>query len=302
MEPLTTNYQLLTTAPLVVLVGETASGKSDLAMEIAGRFNGEIIAADAWTVRKGVDIGTAKPSPADRSRVPHHLLSIVEPCGDFTAAVFKRLANEAISDISFRGKLPIMAGGTGLYIDGVVYDYGFLPQGDREARKKLNNLTIEQLRTVIRGRGLDDSGVDVRNKRRLIRLLETEGAPHTRGDLRTNTLLLGVRVDREALRERIETRVDRMLQQGLEQEVHQLAHTYGWECEALKGIGYREWREYFEGSQDLGKTRARIINATLGLAKRQRTWFKRNKSIRWVTSTDEAVKLTTDFLNNTGGV
>src|SRR5690349_18861877 len=112
---------------LVVIVGETASGKSQLAMDLAERFNGEIIAADSWTVRREVNIGTAKPSLEDQQRIRHHLLDVVEPCDDFTAAVFKDLANQAIDDIAGRGKLPIMVGGSGLYIDSVLYDYGFLP-------------------------------------------------------------------------------------------------------------------------------------------------------------------------------
>src|SRR5438105_4919924 len=126
--------------PLVVIIGETASGKTELALRLAQEFDGEIICADAWTVRRGVDIGTAKPTAEERALVPHHLLDVVGPCGDFTAAVFKKLATEAIEGISNRGKLPIMAGGTGLYVDSVIYDYGFLPAGNRDNRDKLNQL------------------------------------------------------------------------------------------------------------------------------------------------------------------
>lgn len=286
------------TGPLVVIVGETGSGKSAVALELAERFNGEIIAADALTVRRGADIGTAKPTRAERQRIPHHILDVVEPCGDFTAAVFKRLAVEAIKEISGRGKLPIMAGGTGLYVDGVIYDYGFLPAGDRKEREILNALSAAELTEKVRAGGLNLENIDTRNKRRLIRLLENKGERPTRAGMRPNTLLLGLRVPREELKERIEKRADTMLRAGLENEVKQLAQAYGWECEALKAIGYREWREYFAGSKTLELTRERIISATLGLAKKQRTWFKRNKSIRWITSTDEAVKLTTEFLNN----
>lgn len=293
----TSNFQLPNT-PLVVIVGETASGKSALVMQLADRFNGEIIAADAWTVRKEADIGTAKPTWEERARVPHHLLDVAEPCEDFTAAVFKRLASKAIEDISVRAKLPFMAGGTGLYIDGVVYDYGFLPAGDRKAREALNALTAEQLAEKAKEAGLSLENIDTRNKRRLIRLLENKGRRPTKAGMRPNTLLLGLRVPREELRQRIEKRTDAMLQAGLENEVRRLARVYGWECEALKGIGYREWREYFEGSLDLELTRERIISATMGLAKKQRTWFKRNKSIRWVHNMDEAINLTTKFLNN----
>ena len=292
-----TDYCLQSTSPLVVIVGETASGKSALALELAERFNGEIICADSWTVRREVDIGTAKPKAAERARVAHHLLDLVGPCEDFTAAVFKDLALEAIDDISLRGKLPIMVGGTGLYIDGVIYDFGFLEQGDREARRELNSLTIPQLLERIKEQGIELGSVDVRNKRRLIRLLETGGAKPTKGLLRPNTLIIGPKVEREELKRRIEQRVSGMLAAGLEREVKGLADTYGWECEALKGVGYREWREYFEGSQNLVETRQRIIKSTLDLAKRQRAWFKRNDSIQWVSDKSNAVDIVTTFLN-----
>src|SRR5476651_1891671 len=121
------------TPPLVVIAGETASGKSALALQLARQFNGEIICADSWTVRREADIGTAKPSAAEQALVPHHLLDVAGPDEDFTAAVFKRLANKAIKEIAGRGRLPIMVGGTGLYVDGVIYDFNFLPAGDRSA-------------------------------------------------------------------------------------------------------------------------------------------------------------------------
>lgn len=295
----TPHSPLLTPAaqPLVVIVGETASGKSALALELAEKFNGEIICADSWTVRREVNIGTAKPSAEDRQRVKHHLLDAVDPCGDFTAAVFKRLAASAIEDISSRGKLPIMVGGTGLYIDSVIYDFGFLPEGNRKDRHELNSLSAEDLKRRAEAQGLSLEGIDVRNKRRLIRLLETGGKRPTKGSLRENTLVLGVSLPREKLRERVTRRTDKMLELGLEQEVKKLSSKYGWACEALKGIGYREWSEYFAGSQDRQQTRERIISATMGLAKRQRTWFKRNKGIHWLDNREEAVEIVTTFLN-----
>lgn len=285
-------------APLIVIVGETASGKSALGLELAERFNGEIICADSWTVRRGVDIGTAKPTAEEQSRVPHHLLNVVDPDGDFTAAVFKDMALAAIDDITARGKLPLLVGGTGLYIDSVLYDFGFLEAGDRTRRLELNRLTIAELLAEIKGQGIALGDVDTRNKRRLIRLLETGGARPTKASLRGNTLVLGIRTDRETLRQRITARTDQMLTDGLEQEAKGLARQYGWDCEALKGVGYREWREYFAGTQGLAETRQRIIKSTLDLAKRQRTWFRRNDSIHWLDDRSKAVELITTFLNN----
>jgi tRNA dimethylallyltransferase len=283
--------------PLVVVAGETASGKSTLALTLAERFSGEIICADSWTVRREVNVGTAKPSAEEQSRVPHHLLDIVDPCESFTAAVFKRLANRAIQQIAAKGKLPIMVGGTGLYIDSVLFDYSFLPESDSQRRHQLNALTIPQLLAIIDQEGLSLEGIDIRNKRRLIRLIEAGGARPTRGILRSNTLILEIALPREELVHRVNSRVDAMLQQGLAEEVRRLTDAYGWECEALKGIGYREWQAFFAGSQDLAQTRSRIIKATLDLAKRQRTWFKRNKSINRIYKTEEAVDLVTTFLN-----
>jgi tRNA dimethylallyltransferase len=217
--------------PLLVIVGETASGKTELALRLAQRFDGEIICADSWTVRCEADIGTAKPTAAEQALVPHHLLDMVEPDEDFTAAVFKRLAQEAIDDITNRGKVPILVGGTGLYVDGVVYDFSFLPAGDRKQREVLNKLSIKKLLTEIAAAGIELGDVDRRNKRRLIRLIETEGAVPERGELRANTLLIGLKPDREVLKQRIEARTDAMLAAGLEDEVRGL-------CRALR-LGLR---------------------------------------------------------------
>ncbi len=291
---------MVSTPKLIVLVGETASGKTALAIELARQFNGEIICADSWTVRREADIGTAKPTAAQRALVPHHLLDVAGPDEDFTAAVFKRLANEAIEDIASRGKLPIMVGGTGLYVDGVLYNYGFLPAGDRTDRESLNQFDITELLKKIQDLGLELGTVDIRNKRRLIRLIETNGALPTRQAMRENTLVLGLRPARDDLTQRIENRVDHMLAAGLETEVRQLVERYGWDCEALKGISYAQWRGYFEGTDSHDETRQKIIKATLDLAKRQRTWFKRNKSIHWITTPadqTEVVELVTTLLD-----
>ncbi|HMH30903.1 MAG TPA: tRNA (adenosine(37)-N6)-dimethylallyltransferase MiaA [Methylomirabilota bacterium] len=286
--------------PLVCLVGETASGKSSLSLRLAQQFNGEIICADSWTVRRGVDVGTAKPSAADQALVPHHLLDVVGPDEDFTAAVFKKLAQEAILDISSRGKLPIMVGGTGLYIDGVLYDYGFLPAGDRGDREELNQLSIDELLQQIAKQGIELGSVDTRNKRRLIRLLETNGAVPTKQAIRSNTLVFGLKTDKAVLEQRITDRVVAMLAAGLEAEAGTLAERYGWDCEALKGVGYAQWRDHFLGTASHEQVRQKIIKASLDLAKRQRTWFKRNKGIHWLDTPvnwNEVVDLTTTFLN-----
>jgi tRNA dimethylallyltransferase len=268
--------------PVLVILGETASGKSKLAINLARRLNGEIICADSWTVRRGLNIGTDKPSMNDCKAVPHHLLDIIGPDEDFTAAVFKTLANQAIEDIHSRNRLPIMVGGSGLYIDSVIFDYKFLKPGDRNLRDKLNQLNVNELVEKIGSLGLDvDETVDRRNKRRLIRLIESGGVKPQKSALRDNTLLIGVKLPEDKLLESIEKRTDAMMSIGLEAEVRALADQYGWEAEGLKGVGYKQWRGYIEGHQSIEETRLQIISATNNLAKKQRTWFKRNKSIHW---------------------
>lgn len=283
--------------PLIAIVGETASGKSELALHIAQKYGGELICADSWTVYKGFDIGTAKPKAADQRLVPHHLLDVADPSKGFSAAVFKQLANEVITDVTARGKLPILVGGTGLYIDSVIFDYGFLPKGDETRRDLLNKLSLQELLQQASELSVSLEGIDVRNKRRVIRALETNGQRPASKALRANTLVLGKSIDRDNLQSKIEQRVDTMLAEGLEKEVTKLVKTYGWEVEPMKGIGYREWQDYFSGTQTLDVTRERIVRASLGLAKRQRTWFKRNQQIQWCSSTEQAEMLVHDFLN-----
>jgi tRNA dimethylallyltransferase len=284
-------------SPLLVIVGETASGKSQLAMRLAKRFDGEIIAVDSWTVYVNFDIGTAKPTTKDRSEIPHHLIDVAKPKEGFSAAVFKKLALRAIDDISSRGKLPILVGGAGLYIDSILFDYSFMPAPSTELRDKLNTLSLNELLDKADQMNLDIKGIDIRNKRRIIRLIENKGQLPKREAQRLNTLILGLKVPIDQLVTRITERVDTMFTKGLEQEVSWLAKSYGWEAEPMKGIGYREFYEYFENNQTLSETRNRIISATLALAKKQRTWFKRNKSIHWINEQVKAVDLVTTFLN-----
>lgn len=286
--------------PLICIVGQTATGKSSLALHIAQTWDGEIICADSWTTRRGVDIGTAKPSETERKLVPHHLLDVIDPDEDFNAALFKDLANRAIVDISARGKLPILAGGTGLYIDSVIYDYSFSAVGKQNQREELNTFSLPELLQKINALNLELGDIDIRNKRRLIRLIETNGARPTKQNLREQTLLLGLKLDNKELKQRVTDRVDVMLAAGLENEVQGLVGRYGWDCEALKGISYAQWREYFLGSENRDQVRQKIIHATMNLAKRQHTWFQRNKSIHWLSNPvkwHEVVDLITTFLD-----
>jgi tRNA dimethylallyltransferase len=282
---------------LLVIVGETASGKSDLALKIARLTDGEIISADSWTVYRGFDIGTAKSTITQQKAVKHHLLDVRQPTEGFNAPMFKQLAENAIKDIEKRGKLPILVGGTGLYIDSVLYDFGFLPDVPAEQRAELNAMTIPGLIDLARELNIDLTDIDLRNKRRIIRAIEAKGEKPTKKALKSKTLIIGLQPDRQQFRQRVEQRVHKMIDAGLEQEVKTLAERYGWDIEPMKGIGYREWRQYFEGNQTLEQTKARIVSSTMSLAKRQRTWFKRNPDIKWYTSVDAAYSYCQEQLN-----
>ncbi len=288
--------------PLIVIVGSTAAGKSDLSINLAKKIGGEIVSADSWVIRQELDIGTAKPTDADMKSVPHHMINIIKPCDYYSAALFKNDANRSIDNIYERSSIPILVGGTGLYVDAIIYDYSFLPSPSDEQRIELNALSISELVELANSRSINITTIDQRNKRRLIRAIETNGAVPDKKTLRENTLIIGLSIQKEKLIYRIESRVDLMLKNGLESEVKNLSEKYGWDCEALKGIGYHEWREFFNSNQSLAETRNRIIKNTLALSKRQATWFKRNKSTHWFSAPvnyAEIDDLVTTFLNKT---
>lgn len=285
------------TSPLIAVVGFTASGKTGLAIDIAQQFNGEIIAADAVTVYKNFDIGSAKPTKKEQSKIQHHMLDIVDATTPFSAAEFKTQANTIIKNIAKRGKIPILVGGSGLYIDSILFDYEFRDDVDTELRKTLNQKTLAELIYMAQEKELSLEGIDTQNKRRIIRLIETEGQIVPRNPLRSNTLMLGIDVSREVLRTRVEARVQAMLNDGLEYEVRALAQKFEWDIEPMRSIGYREWRAYFDGTSTLDKVHEDIVIHTMQLAKKQKTWFRRNKQIIWVNNNNEAVAHVTTFLN-----
>jgi tRNA dimethylallyltransferase len=282
--------------PLVVIVGQTASGKSDLAMQLAQTFDGEIICADSWTVYKGFDIGTAKPTADDRAVVTHHLLDVADPRVGYSAAVFQKQAKQAIDDIAGRGKLPILVGGTGLYIDSILYDYGFLPKSDPSLRQRLNAMNLDELQQVAKNKQLSLDAIDSRNKRRVIRHIENNGVQPSKKPLRNNTLILGVSCTIDVLQQRVVKRIDAMVDRGLTDEVRQLGAKYGWDNEPMKAPGYRAFRDYIEDRVTLESAKERFMRNDLQLAKKQRTWFKRNSAIHWLNNPVDAQELVTNFL------
>lgn len=281
---------------LVVIVGQTASGKSALALDLARRFDGEIIAADSRTVYRGMDIGTAKPSLEDRKSIRHHLIDVVDLTTSFSAAEFKRLANAAIADIAGRGKLPILVGGTGLYVDAVIYDFQFRAPANPDLRKELEGLSVDELQTRLLEKGVP-LPVNDRNPRHLIRALETDGRVDGHGPLRPNTLVIGLRLDASLLRERIAKRIDAMVAQGLVGEVKRLAKWYGWDAPALQAPAYKAFRPFIEGAITLEAAKQQFARHDWQYARRQKTWFKRNGDIVWVGGAEEARMLVASFLN-----
>lgn len=258
---------ITTPPPLIVILGPTASGKTSVSIELAKQVNGEILCADSRTVYKYMNIGTAKPTLKEQQGIPHHLLDIIEPSQKYSTAQFQADANEAISDIRSRGRMPIMVGGTGLYIDSVLFNYTF--SGKAAKRNPLNE------------RHLMNANQSDRTK-----------------PLRTNTLVIGIMVDRETLKSRIADRVEQMFKDGFLNEVAYLAKKYGWENESMSGIGYRLAREHLEGDASIEDVKDAFVRRDLSLAKRQMTWFKRNKEIQWFeyTDTDKIIQAGCDFV------
>lgn len=283
-------------SPLIVILGPTASGKTQLAMQLAQQFDGEIIAADSRTVYRGMDIGTAKPSSADQVLVPHHLLDIADPSEVVTAAIFKQKALTAIEDIAGRGKLPMMVGGSGLYVDAVLFNFSFLPPANTSERDLLQKLSVEELQKLALSRGLP-LPQNSQNPRHLIRAIETMGLRPQRAASRPNTLVLGMYASREKLEANIRQRIGQMFADGLLDETASLAQQYGWDAPALQTTSYRAVRDYLSGAISLKDAEERFLYNDLHLAKRQLTWFRRNPGIKWICSEEEAVEQVTTFLN-----
>lgn len=273
--------------PLIVISGPTASGKSALALELAERYNGEIICADSRTVYRGMDIGTAKPTEADQARVPHHLLDVVNPDVRFTAADFQHLARVAIQDIRRRGGIPFVVGGTGLYIDGLVLDYEFGNDANPTMRSVLEQSSIDQLQAMIKNQHMV-MPENSKNKRYLIRALEQDGINKNRtATIDKNTLVVAITASKHELDERIRSRAVEMFQNGVIEEAKRLSEQFGWDSESMTGNIYPIIRKYLEHDITLDQAIEQSIVRDRHLAKRQITWLKRHDFVQWLTL-DEA--------------
>lgn len=275
-------------APLIVITGPTASGKSGLALELAERYNGEIICADSRTVYRGMDIGTAKPTAADQARAPHHLLDVVKPGERFTAGEFQRLALQAIADIRARGHVPFLVGGTGLYIDGVVLNYAFDDTPiDETDRKDLESRPVEELQLLLKKHHID-LPTNSSNKRHLIRAWEQRGINISRQESpNENTYVVAITADISKLEHQIRKRATAMFADGVLDEAHSLGKKYGWESEAMTGNIYPILHQVIDGVLSVSDAVEQIVIRDRQLAKRQITWLKRHDYVRWC-SLDEA--------------
>jgi tRNA dimethylallyltransferase len=274
---------------LLAVVGPTAVGKTALAIELAQALGGEIVSADSRQVYRGMDIGTAKPTPAERAAVPHHVIDVVDPDEAFSLACYQDLARAAIADIAARGRLPLLVGGTGQYLAAVLQGWQVprvAPQP--ELRAALEREAAERGAAALHARlaQVDPAAaaaIAPSNLRRIVRALEVyevTGRPISEQrsmqppPYRARTLWLTLPAPE--LYRRIDTRVDAMIAAGLVEEVRRLLERgYGWDLPAMSGLGYREFRPYFEGRASLEQAIQRLKYDTHAFARRQAAWFRR---------------------------
>lgn len=280
---------------LLAVVGPTGSGKTALSIELALKFNGEIICADSRTIYKGLDIGTAKPEEDERRGIPHYGLDIIDPSQGFSAAQFQVLARGWIKEIRAKGKLPIIVGGTGLYVDGLIYDFQFGPPANEGERLIYQSLSVTELQSEIVGRGID-MPENLLNKRYLIRALEQGGLNHAHSSSAPGTVIIGLDPGKDILESRLKKRLDAMIQKGVIDEAKNLFNEYGYNCPGASGNIYRALAPYFKQGVDIEVCFQEFLKLDKKLAKRQRTWFKRNKDIHWFGNPSEAVQfLSSEF-------
>ncbi|MDD6236964.1 MAG: tRNA (adenosine(37)-N6)-dimethylallyltransferase MiaA [Clostridiales bacterium] len=284
--------------PLVVVVGPTASGKTALAVSLAKRFHGEVISADSMQIYKQMNIATAKPTVEEMDGIPHHLIDCLDLSQKFSVADYTALAHQKAKEINARGHLPILAGGTGLYIDSVVNNISFSEiRTDEELRKELTRLAEEKgadylLEELNRFDPESAKRLHPNNLSRIIRAIEVyrlTGVTMTEHQRRSrltpsgyDAVMIGLDFqDRQKLYDRINLRVDRMFADGLLEEAREILSNKNLGT-ARQAIGYKELQHYFDGQESLEEAIQKIKQETRRYAKRQLTWFRRNPNIHWI--------------------
>lgn len=273
---------------VIAVVGPTASGKTSYAVSLAHKVNGEIVSADSRLVYKGFDIGTAKPSLEECEGVPHHMIDIVEPEIDYSAGLFAEEAKKAVDDILSRGKTPIVAGGTGLYFRLLLenYDVPKVPP-DYELREKLSAYTYDELRKMLEKFDPQRAAeIELNDKKKVIRAIEM--AEHLekplseyRKELEFDVEWIGLNFPREELYERINVRVDMMVNAGLVEETENLLQKHGRIKNLTCTIGYQEMIAYLDNQMTLEEAKDKLKQNSRNYAKRQLTWFRKNPLIKW---------------------
>lgn len=288
---------------IIAIIGPTAVGKTALSFKLAERFQTELVSADAYQVYKGMDIGTAKATKDELATYRHHLIDIIEPNEDFSAAAFQEAARTTIEDLHERGKIPILVGGTGLYVQSLLEGYEFkAKRHSKEERQAASSriaaLSEEELKAYITektGYEPPDWHELLSNSHRLVRLVgaieKGDGAaavmPQKAGGPLYHAFVIGLSLPRQVLYERIEKRIDAMIEAGWIDEVQQLLQDgVSTEAQAMKAIGYKELALYLDGQLSLEAASELIKKRTRHFAKRQMTWFKRMPYIRWYEKDD----------------
>ncbi|MBC7764753.1 tRNA (adenosine(37)-N6)-dimethylallyltransferase MiaA [Microbacteriaceae bacterium] len=271
--------------PLIVIVGPTASGKSSLAMKLAEEFDGEIISADSRAIYKGLNIGTAKPTLDDQRKIVHWGIDLVDAGHHYSVKDFQDYANKAIEDIRSRGKVPLLVGGTGLYIDAVIYGYTFSTTLHGSSRTTFEGMSLDSLQQYCAKNNikLPENG---KNKRYVINTILRGGQKGTRKqDLIENTYVVGITTDRAVLRERIAKRANVIVTPAVLKEAMRVAEQYGWENEAMTANIYRLMTSNLT-INDLEGLKEKFITLDWQLAKRQLTWLRRNEHTKWLSLDD----------------
>ncbi|MDC0765281.1 tRNA (adenosine(37)-N6)-dimethylallyltransferase MiaA [Brevibacillus sp. AG] len=288
---------------LVVIIGPTSVGKTQLSLELAEQFDGEIISGDSMQVYRGMDIGTAKAEPEELARIPHHLIDIKNPDEEYSVAMFQESAATLITDINQRGKLPFIVGGTGLYIESVTHRFQFSTTSqDPELRDRLQRLADSEGVEALHARLADVDPItaerlhpnDVKRVIRALEIYESSGYKMSDFQLRAqhspyDLVMIGLTMDRAKLYERINHRVELMIEAGLVEEVRGLLDAgYDASLVSMQGLGYKELIPYLYGEITLEKAVNDIQQRTRHFAKRQLSWFRRMAEIQWFDMTDPA--------------
>lgn len=297
---------------IIVIAGATASGKTRLAIDLAKHFNGEVVSADSMQIYKNMDIGTAKPDENEMDGVTHHMLSVAEPTQAYSAKDFVIGAKAAIDGIIARGKMPIVAGGTGMYLDILTGRMDFdAPASDESVRAELTELYEQKGADALYDVFLAEAGeyegkIHKNDVKRIMRAIERARSGFVKEEKTVeneyNSVWLAIDIDRESLYNKIDKRVDIMLEGGLVDEVRRVIVPVRDECTtSLAGIGYKEVLMYLDGKITYDDMAELIKKRSRNYAKRQLTWFRRNKDIHWLNADkafDEAVKIITERITN----